>query len=175
MGGEGERRIICATPLATPLMSSVAFDDTFCVSQSAFTTSTSSSSPFLFHLPYLPLSFLSVVSPSSLLFLLLFPPVPPLADYTKEAHIHSQNMQECLRLILEWNGDVASQDAQGMQPLHWALQFPSEGRREGGREGGRKEGRKEGMGEEGGREGEREGRVRRKERGMDGGREEGSE
>ena len=41
---------------------------------------------------------------------------------------------------------MACQDAQGMQPLHWALQFPSEGGREG------REGERDGW-SEGGREG----------------------
>ena len=35
-------------------------------------------------------------------------------------------MQECLKLILEQGGDVACRDANGMTPLHWALQFPSQ-------------------------------------------------
>ena len=48
---------------------------------------------------------------------------------------------------------MACQDAQGMQPLHWALQFPSEGEREGGREGGRKEWEKKEGGRERGRGG----------------------
>ena len=47
-------------------------------------------------------------------------------EYTDEAQIHSVNMQECLKLILEWGGDVECRDAQGMTPLHWALQFPSQ-------------------------------------------------
>ena len=48
------------------------------------------------------------------------------AEYTEEAQLHSVNMQECLRLILERGGDVTCYDAQGMTPLHWALQFPSQ-------------------------------------------------
>ena len=27
-------------------------------------------------------------------------------DYSDEAHLHSLNMQECLKLILEWDGDI---------------------------------------------------------------------
>lgn len=47
------------------------------------------------------------------------------SEDSEEARLHSANMQECLKLILEWNGDVSCQDDQGMTPLHWALQAPS--------------------------------------------------
>ena len=56
----------------------------------------------------------------------IFPLSFSLTEYTDEAQIHSVNMQECLKLILERGGDVTCCDANGMTPLHWALQFPSQ-------------------------------------------------
>ena len=46
--------------------------------------------------------------------------------YTEEAALQSQNVLECLRILIERGAPVDCRDGGGMQPLHWALQFPCE-------------------------------------------------
>ncbi len=44
--------------------------------------------------------------------------------YDEGQQLKAQNVQECLRMLLERGASVECRDGQGMQPLHWALQFP---------------------------------------------------
>ena len=46
--------------------------------------------------------------------------------YVEEAVAQAQNVQECLRVLVEKGAPIDSVDSQNMQPLHWALQFQSE-------------------------------------------------
>ena len=46
-------------------------------------------------------------------------------EYTEEGLAHSQNVQQCVSVLLDKRVPVDCQDAQGRTPLHWAVQLPS--------------------------------------------------
>ena len=47
--------------------------------------------------------------------------------YTEEGLARSQNVQQCVNVLLSKEGvTVDCRDGQGLTPLHWALQLPSE-------------------------------------------------
>ena len=47
-------------------------------------------------------------------------------EYTEESVAHSQNVQQCVSVLLDKGVPVDCRDAQGRAPLHWAVQLPSE-------------------------------------------------
>ena len=47
-------------------------------------------------------------------------------EYTEEVVAHSQNVQQCVSVLLDKGVPVDCRDAQGRAPLHWAAQLPSE-------------------------------------------------
>ena len=48
-------------------------------------------------------------------------------EYTEEGLAHSQNIQQCVSILLNKGSmTVDSRDGQGLTPLHWAIQLPSE-------------------------------------------------
>ena len=48
-------------------------------------------------------------------------------EYTEEGLAHSQNIQQCVSVLLSKGGvTVDCRDGQGLTPLHWAIQLPSE-------------------------------------------------
>ena len=46
-------------------------------------------------------------------------------EYTDEGLTFSQNVQQCVAVLLDKGVSVDCQDSQGLTPLHWALQLPS--------------------------------------------------
>ena len=46
-------------------------------------------------------------------------------EYTEENVVHSQNVRQCLSILLDKGVPVDCRDAQGRTPLHWACQLPS--------------------------------------------------
>jgi ankyrin repeat protein len=46
-------------------------------------------------------------------------------EYTEEGLAHSQNVQQCVSVLLDKGVPVDCQDPQGRTPLHCAVQLPS--------------------------------------------------